>query len=69
MFLLMKQNSLGTVVKETFNNRNDAEKERDRLHKKQINIPYERQLYYFIIDTTREMRNHRRKLAKNKKRR
>ena len=53
MFLLIKQNSLGTVVKESFKNRNDAEKERDRLQKTQTNIPYERQLYYFIVDTNR----------------
>ena len=54
MFLLIKQNSLGTVVKESFKNRHDAEKERDRLQKQQQQIPYERQLYYFIVDTNEQ---------------
>ena len=54
MFLLIKQNSLGTVVKESFKNRNDAEKERDRLQKQQQQIPYESQLYYFIVDTNEQ---------------
>ena len=53
MYLLMKQNSLGTVVKETFKNRKDCETVRDRLNKQQQKIPYQRQLYYFIVDTNR----------------
>ena len=50
MFYLMKQNSMGTSVRQTFRNKDEAKKEMIRLDKEQSHVPYSFQLYYYILE-------------------
>ena len=49
-YYLMKENSLGSAVRQTFHNKDDAKKELDKLNKAQSHKPHRFQLYYYIIE-------------------
>lgn len=49
-YYLMKENSWGSAVRETFHNKDDAKKELDKLNKAQSHRPHQFQLYYYIIE-------------------
>ena len=50
MFYLMKQNSWGTAVRQTFSNKDKAKKEMNKLNKAQSHKPHRFQLYYYILE-------------------
>ena len=49
-YYLMKENSWGTSVRQTFHNEDEAKKEMDKLNKAQSHRPHQFQLYYYIIE-------------------